>query len=65
MIKVIEIKSCVQCPNHTNARDYTADSFEFCEKWLCKLLTEPTRRYVDWNDTREFIPNNCPLENKV
>jgi len=68
MAKSIEIKICTACPNHSSERDYTADSFEYCDKWLCKHPDgpkEPVRRYVDWNDkATEFIPKECPLKDK-
>lgn len=28
----LEINTCTKCPNHTKERDYTEDSWEFCEK---------------------------------
>lgn len=64
MSKIIEIECCTQCPNYTKERDYTEDSWDTSEKWKCRLLPEPTRRYVDWYDKDLFIPDNCPLENK-
>jgi hypothetical protein len=68
MSKIIEIKNCKQCPHHRTGRDYTEDSFEFVSKWVCAHddgPKEPVRRYVDWNDkVKEFIPDECPLQDK-
>lgn len=61
----IEINSCSQCPHFSSERDYTGDSWEFVEKWHCKLLNVYTRRYVDWNDHSLFIHKECPLPQTI
>ena len=63
----LKIESCTQCPHCKTARDYTSDSFEYCERWDCieeSVKDKNIRRYVDWNDHTKFIPNWCPLKNK-
>ena len=61
----LEITTCTKCPNHTKERDYTEDSWEFCEKWHCNLMNIYVRRYVDWNDKNLFIHKDCPLPKKI
>lgn len=69
----IKIKSCTECPHFKSERDYTADSFEMCFRWICTHHSNVTgpdnkkdiRRYVKWSDNKNFIPDWCPLtENK-
>jgi len=55
-----KITSCTQCDEHESGRDYTSDSFEYCEYWKCNILKVFVRRYVDWHDSKHFIPDNCP-----
>ena len=46
----LQITSRPECPHYTSERDYTADSFEFCTRWICTLAKRDIRRYVDWAD---------------
>lgn len=62
----LRISSCTECPHFRSERDYTADSFEYCFRWICNYGKEPKdiRRYVDWSDTKKHIPDWCPLVKK-
>jgi hypothetical protein len=62
----LKIESCIDCPNCKTERDYTSDSFEYCEKWNCNFSgkSKVIRRYVDWHDHDKFIPDWCPLVKK-
>ena len=62
MPKKIVITSCTQCPHHSEQRDYTEDSFETVFKWYCSKSNAFVRRYVDWNNKKDYIPADCPLE---
>jgi hypothetical protein len=61
---VFEIESCKDCTHIDISRDYTSDSFEFCEKWDCDVLKISVRRYVDWHDKVKFIHPDCPYLKK-
>lgn len=61
-IKKISISTCSKCQNCNIERDYTADSFEMCFKWTCKIENKDIRRFVDAIDQKKFIPEWCPLE---
>lgn len=57
----IKIKSCQDCPFFTSETQYTADSFERPEKWICKKKSNKViRNYVDWND-KVPVPDWCPV----
>jgi len=62
MKKIDVFESCTKCKHVKIERDYTADSFEFCMSWFCTKSNKFVRRYVDWHDKDEFIPDWCELE---
>lgn len=59
-VYTIEIEQCSKCPNSKSERDYTADSFEYCEKYFCSRLNRFVHRYVGTFE-KTPIPNDCPL----
>lgn len=62
MEKIIRIKSCPKCDFCKIDRDHTEDSFEMCMSWFCKKSNKFIRRYVDWSDNDQFIPDWCELD---
>ncbi len=62
MDRVIVLQSCKDCPFVRVDRDYTEDSFEMVFKWTCTKLKADVRRYVEWKDHSNFIPDACPLD---
>lgn len=59
---LIEIKSCAECRHMHTTPDYTEDSFERPEKWLCKEAGDKViTRYQEWNDPKPDVPSWCPL----
>ena len=59
---LIEIKGCKECPFVDISRDYTADSWEHCEKYVCKKQhNKIIERYVDWNE-KVAVPDRCPIK---
>jgi len=56
------IKTCKECKNFKEERDYTSDSFEMCFRWKCKIENKDIRRFVEVFDNKQFIPDWCPLE---
>lgn len=61
MGRFLEINSCTECPFCDTNRDYSADSFETLIRWDCKKKQQASRRYVEWTDKENFIPDWCPL----
>jgi len=59
----LEIKSCQECPFFDSETQYTADSWERPEKWICKKEKKTIANYVDWND-KVPIPEWCPIKVK-
>lgn len=58
----ITINSCQDCPFFKSEPQYTADSFERPEKWMCKKQhNKVIRNYVDWND-KVPVPDWCPVK---
>ena len=61
-----KINSCTKCPHYICERDYTSDSFELCFRWICPHNNKKDiRRYVEWIDNKKFIPDWCPLIDKI
>ncbi len=55
----IRIDSCGKCPNLHSEKYYTADSWDDCVEWKCKLK-DKTIAILDWNDKKPTIPAWCP-----
>ena len=59
---LVNIDSCGECRHRRTQPDYTEDSFERPEKWLCSKARERIIvRYQEWNDPDPGIPDWCPL----
>jgi len=60
----IKIQSCKECRDCDISRDPTADSFEYCEKWICSQIEDGKNneivRYKDWNEKDPKVPKWCP-----
>jgi hypothetical protein len=66
-MKILEITSCMDCPNLAAERHHTADSFEIEYEWSCKVSGMKHIAYVDWTESDQFrvkIPSWCPLKDK-
>lgn len=59
----VEVTSCRDCPHLYKERVYTADSFEYVEKFTCKANNRVISGYVEWHDKLE-IPKWCPAKIK-
>lgn len=55
-----EMKSCRECKYLDQQRVYTADSWEYVEKWTCKVKNEVVYEYVEMFDKTD-VPEWCPL----
>jgi len=58
-------RTCDKCGALATERAYTEDSFEYCEKWTCKMLKKTISDYVDWNEHNISALPNCPLIQKT
>lgn len=56
----MNFKNCKDCDHCVIRRDYTEDSWEYCERWDCLKQQRNIRRYVDWYDKKDYIPTWCP-----
>ena len=56
----IKITDCSECGDCQISQDYTSDSFERCEKWLCKKDNKYIVRYKDWYEKKPTVPVWCP-----
>jgi len=56
----IKISNCKECNECQISRDYTSDSFEYCEKWYCKKKDKYIIRYKDWYGKNPLMPKWCP-----
>jgi hypothetical protein len=61
-VDIIIVKSCNECRHCKRERAYTADSFEYVEKFTCSNTRKPKviLNYVDWHEIVQ-IPKWCPL----
>lgn len=59
----LKLTVCNKCPNWTDKRYYTADSFENVMEWLCTHDNVGAKRITlqDTFDKDPEIPNWCPL----
>lgn len=55
-----EMKSCRGCKFLDQSRVYTADSWEYVEKWKCNVKSEVIYEYVEMFD-KTVVPVWCPL----
>jgi hypothetical protein len=64
---VIDIKRCNECPNFSEERYYSPDSFEAPSfDWYCeKAGHRKIRGYVEWHEENKIkIPDWCPCKAK-
>jgi len=64
MTRILEIHSCKECPHKRTKPQYTADSFEHNEKWLCHAAKDKIiAQWIEWSkDEPKGIPKWCPLK---
>jgi len=55
----IEVNDCRKCPNGTNSKYYTADSFDDCTEVHCSVFNGKSVGIYDWND-KPRIYSRCP-----
>lgn len=62
-IRLLAIKSCVECPFHDVKREYTGDSFERVFSWFCTKFTPNVKvqDQLDADSPSPAIPTFCPL----
>ena len=57
----IYIETCEECNELKDGRDYTGDSFEYCERWQCrKKNNKDIVRYLGVFETKPPVPDWCP-----
>ena len=58
----MEKLKCKDCPNLKRETQYTEDSFERPEKWICNYNDKKIAGHVDWNEESKIVaPDWCPL----
>jgi hypothetical protein len=60
MGRSFKIDSCAKCPNLSDQRHYTGDSWEMVFEWKCKAKDNKLIGYEEGSD-KPSIPNWCPL----
>jgi hypothetical protein len=62
MMPVIEIKHCGECKAMKTTPDYSDDSFNRPEKWLCSKADDRViTTGQEWSDPKPDVPSWCPL----
>lgn len=57
----LEIKDCTQCPNFSEARHYTGDSFERVMVQTCKKSNKRIMYHEGCGDKQVAIPSWCEI----
>ena len=61
----IEIKTCQECKELEEEREYTVDSFELCFKAKCRRNDRELYKFRDWNEVYPVVPEWCPKTKNI
>lgn len=62
---VLEIDSCKQCPNFSEANPWSSDGWDRMIDWVCKKNGQKIQGAVEWHEENKIgVPDWCPILKK-